>query len=197
MKTVEYYMIPSSPWTYLGHNRLAQIAQSHNATIIMKPFDLGRVFPISGGLPLPKRAPQRQTYRLAELERWRDFLNVPLTIEPKHFPVPADQAMVMICGAIAQHGQEKAFSLAGAIMKGCWADEKNINDVPTLHSIAQEQGLDGAALMSDADAMTAQINLNTDEAIERQAFGSPWYRVGDQQFWGQDRLDFVDRALAG
>ncbi len=72
MKSVDYYMIPSSPWTYLGHDRLAQIAKSHGASIVMKPFDLGRIFPLSGGLPLPKRAPQRQTYRLAELARWRD-----------------------------------------------------------------------------------------------------------------------------
>jgi 2-hydroxychromene-2-carboxylate isomerase len=196
MKTVTYYMSPSSPWTYLGHNRLAEIAKSHGASIIIKPYDLSRIFPLSGGLPLPKRAPQRQAYRLAELKRWRDHLNVPLTIQPKYFPVPADQAMIMICGAITQLGQEQGFALAGAIMKGCWADEQNIDDVPTLHSIANAMGMDGAALMSDPEAMTAMINEHTDEGIELQAFGSPWYRVGEHQFWGQDRLEFVDRALA-
>jgi 2-hydroxychromene-2-carboxylate isomerase len=92
MKTVSYYFTPASPWTYLGHARFVEMAKRHGATVRLRPVDLGRVFPVSGGLPLAKRAPQRQAYRLHELARWRDALGVPLTIHPKFFPVPADLA---------------------------------------------------------------------------------------------------------
>ena len=196
MKTVEYFMIPSSPWTYLGHARLGKMASQHNASIVMKPFDLGQVFPISGGLPLPKRAPQRQTYRLQELARWRDFLNVDLTIEPKYFPVPADPAMLLIIAAQQTEGADAGFQLAGAIMTAVWAQEKNIADEDTLRELTQAQGLDHAALAAKADQAKEVLAENTRHAIESHVFGSPWYHIDDETFWGQDRLDFVERKLA-
>ncbi len=196
MKEIDYFMVPSSPWTYLGHDRLAAIAARHGARIIMKPFDLGRVFPLSGGLPLGKRAPQRQSYRLAELARWRDHLGVALNVQPRYFPVPADLAMRMIVAAQIGHGADLAFQLAGRIMRACWADEQDINDPATLAALANTDGMDGAELLAEGDAVQADIDRNTDEAIAAQVFGSPWYRVGEQHFWGQDRLDFVDRALS-
>lgn len=196
MKEIDYYMVPSSPWTYLGHDRLAAIAAKHGARIIMKPFDLGRVFPLSGGVPLPKRAPQRQSYRLAELARWRDYTGVPLTLQPKHFPAPADLAMRMIVAAQIGHGPDQAFMLAGAIMRGLWAEELDIADPATLAVIANRAGMDAEELLAEGDAVQADIDRNTDEAIETDVFGSPWYRVGTENFWGQDRLEFVDRALA-
>jgi 2-hydroxychromene-2-carboxylate isomerase len=196
MKTVEYFMIPSSPWTYLGHARLAQIAKQHQARIVMKPFDLGQVFPVSGGLPLPKRAPQRQAYRLQELARWRDFLKVELTIEPKYFPVPADPAMLLIIAAQQTQGDDAGFKLAGAIMTAVWAREQNIADEDTLRKLTEAQGFDHAALLAGAQQAGATLAENTKEAIDAQVFGSPWYRIGNETFWGQDRLDFVERRLA-
>ncbi len=196
MKTVEYFMIPSSPWTYMGHARLGKMAGQHNAGIVMKPFDLGQVFPVSGGLPLPKRAPQRQAYRLQELARWRDFLNVELTIEPKYFPVPADPAMLLIIAAQQTQGADAGFQLAGAIMTAVWAQEKNIADADTLRELTQAQGLDYDALLAEAGPATEILAENTRQAIESQVFGSPWYRIDGETFWGQDRLDFVERKLA-
>ena len=92
MKTIRYYMAPQSPWTWLGHDRLIAIAKRHGAEIDLRPADLNRVFPVSGGLPLAKRAPQRQAYRLVELARWSKFLGVPLNLHPKFFPVAAHEA---------------------------------------------------------------------------------------------------------
>lgn len=132
----------------MGHARLAEIATKHGAKINIKPFDLGRVFPISGGLPLPKRASQRQAYRLAELARWRDQLNISLTVEPKFFPVTADPAMAFIVATLESHGQEKAFELAGGLMKAIWADEKDISNADTLVSIVGDHGLDAGQLSS-------------------------------------------------
>lgn len=196
MKQIDYFMVPTSPWTYLGHDKLGQIAERHGARINLMPFDLGRVFPLSGGLPLPKRAPQRQSYRMEELARWRDATGLTLTLEPKFFPAPIDEAMRMIIAAQISHGPAQAFTLAGAIMKACWAEEKNIADTATLIALADEQGMEGAELIEQSASAQADIDRNTDQAIAANVFGSPWYRVDGQNFWGQDRLEFVDKALA-
>jgi len=196
MKKVEYFMIPSSPWTYLGHARLHDIATRHGASIEMKPFDLGKVFPLSGGLPLPKRAPQRQRYRLEELKRWRDALDVPMVLEPEFFPVAADDALRVLIAAQKTHGADRAFTLAGTIMKACWANEQNISDLATLAMLADKQGMDGKALIEQSASMQADLDRNTQEAIDAHVFGSPWFRINGESFWGQDRLDFVDKALS-
>ena len=94
--------------------------KKYGAQIQVKPVDLGgKIFPISGGLPLPQRAPQRQAYRLVELARWRDFLKMPLTLKPKFFPAPGDLSAGLIIAAKA-HGEDAAMRLAWGIMKACW-----------------------------------------------------------------------------
>ncbi len=196
-KTVDYFLVPNSPWTYLGHERFVGIARRHGATIVVKPFDLGRVFPLSGGLPLPKRAPQRQAYRLVELVRWSKHLGVPLTLHPRFFPCAAEQASLMIIAARDAGGTEAALAMAGGALRAVWAQERDIADAPTLVSIADAAGLDGAALARAADGCRAEYDRLTEEAIAAQVFGAPWYRYRDEPFWGQDRLDMLDRAMAG
>lgn len=195
--TVDYYFSPMSPWTYLGHVRFREIAKRHGASIAVKPVDYGRVFPVSGGLPLKQRAPQRQAYRFVELKRWREFLGVPLNLEPKFFPTPTDLAAKFIIAA-ASAGSEKQLDLSGAIMKACWQEEKDISQPATLEAIARSVGLDGAALLKAAGEYAAQAEYDrlTQEAIDKQVFGAPTYVVNGEPFWGQDRLDFVERKLA-
>lgn len=196
MKTVRYYFTPVSPWTYLGHARFVDMAKRHGATVLVRPVDLGRVFPVSGGLPLGKRAPQRQAYRLHELARWRDAVGLPLTIHPKHFPVPADLAARTIIAADLAAGTDAALGLAGALMRACWAEERDVSDAATVAAIVAGQGLDAAALAARTDEAAAAFDRYTEEAIGHQVFGAPWYQIGDEPFWGQDRLEFVERALA-
>jgi 2-hydroxychromene-2-carboxylate isomerase len=195
-KVVDYYYTPASPWTYLGHQRFEAIARRHGATIQYKPVDYGKIFPLSGGLPLGKRAPQRQAYRLAELKRWREFLAVPLNIQPKYHPVASDLAAQLIIAT--ERTGAPAGPLSYALMRACWAEERNISDADTLVAVATEQGLDGAKLI--AIARTPEITMLyealTREAIDRQVFGAPFYVYKNEPFWGQDRLDFLDRALA-
>lgn len=195
-KVVDYYYTPASPWTYLGHQRFEAIARRHGATIQYKPVDYGKIFPLSGGLPLGKRAPQRQAYRLAELKRWREFLAVPLNIQPKYHPVASDLAAQLIIAAERAGAPRGTLSLA--LMRACWAEERNISDAETLVAVATEQGLDGAKLI--ATARTPEITMLyeafTREAIDRQVFGAPFFIYKGEPFWGQDRLDFLDRALA-
>ena len=91
-QTVEYYFAPNSPWTYLGHQRFVDMTTQAGSMIEVLPIDLGRVFPVSGGLPLARRAPQRQAYRLVELRRFSQWLNLPITLQPRFFPVAAEDA---------------------------------------------------------------------------------------------------------
>lgn len=195
-KVVDYYYTPASPWTYLGHQRFEAIARGHGATIQYKPVDYGKIFPLSGGLPLGKRAPQRQAYRFAELKRWRDFLSVPLNIQPKYHPVASDLAAQLIIAA--ERTGTPAGPLSFALMRACWAEERNISDADTLVAVATEQGLDGARLIVTARTpeITMLYEALTREAIDRQVFGAPFYIYKGEPFWGQDRLDFLDRALA-
>lgn len=196
MKTLTYYMSPVSPWTYLGHERLLDMARRHGARIVLRPVDLGRVFPQSGGVPLAKRAPQRQAYRLHELARWRDFTGVPLNSHPKHFPVPSDDAARLIIAADLAFGSDAGLKLAGALLRAVWAQDRDISDAATRAAIATECGLDAAALAARSDDAARAYDTYTEEAMREQVFGAPWYVIDGVPFWGQDRLEFVERALA-
>jgi 2-hydroxychromene-2-carboxylate isomerase len=193
-KIVDYYFTPTSPWTYLGHERFAAMAAKHHAQIRCKPVDMGKVFQVSGGLPLGQRAKQRQAYRLFELQRWRDVVKLPLNLHPKFFPAPTELA----CRLILAAPEPQQFRLAGALLRAVWAEERNIGDADTLRAICGENGLDGTRLLAEAqgEACAARFAALTAEAIERQVFGAPTYLFRDEPFWGQDRLDFVERALA-
>jgi 2-hydroxychromene-2-carboxylate isomerase len=197
-KVCEYFFSPISPWTYLGHERLVAMVKKHGVQVEVKPCDLGKVFNVSGGLPLAKRPPQRQAYRLVELKRWSEHLQIPLNLHPKFFPVPSDAAAKLIIAARLAHGTDAALGLAGAIMRAIWAEERNINDADTLAVIALECGHDGKALVKSSETASVQSEYDrfTDEAIAKNVFGSPWYIVDGEGFWGQDRLDFVERAIA-
>ena len=197
-KTIDYFFAPQSPWAYLGHARLLALAEAHGALIEPKPFDLARVFSVSGGLPLAKRAPQRQAYRLLELARWSAHLGLPLVPQPKVMPVAPDNAAHLIIAARTSLGAEAALGLTGAIMRALWAEDRNISDEDTLAQIASACGLDGKMLVkSSATAgVQEQYDRNTDEAMAASVFGVPWYVVDGEGFWGQDRLEFVERALS-
>ncbi|WP_265919621.1 2-hydroxychromene-2-carboxylate isomerase [Cupriavidus nantongensis] len=197
-KLVDYYLTPQSPYVYMGHARFSDIAARHGAQVNLKPCDLGKVFSVSGGLPLAQRPPQRQAYRLVELRRWSAFLNIPLNLEPTFFPVSGDAASKLIIAAQLAHGTARAMALTGAIGAAVWAQQRNIADAATLAQIADETGLDGAGLLkaSEAQSVQAAYAQNTQDAISAGVFGAPWYVLDGEPFWGQDRLDFLDRALA-
>ncbi len=198
-KTVDYFIAPQSPWTYFGHERFVAIAQKQGAQVQLKPCDVNKVFSQSGGVPVGQRPPQRQAYRLAELARWSQHLGMPLNLHPKFFPVNGEPGAKLIIAALHAAGTKQALDLLGALGRACWAEEKNIADADTLVAIANSIGLDGAALieLSAGEAVAADYARNTDEAIAAHVFGVPWYRVDGEGYWGQDRLDFVERALQG
>lgn len=195
-KTIDYYFAPQSPWTYLGHARFAAIAKASHAVIRLLPADFGKIFPVSGGLPLGKRAPQRQAYRLLELARFRDFLKLPLNLQPSYFPVAPDDAARLIIAADLQDGAEAAMRLSGAVFAAVWAQQRDIANAQTLAELLAECGLPSERLaQSHSRAVQDQYDANTQAAIDAGVFGAPSYCVDAEIFWGQDRLDFVERKL--
>ena len=140
--SIDYYFAPQSPYAYLGHERFAAIAREHGATLRVLPVDLGgKVFPVSGGLPLAKRAPQRQAYRLVELKRFSEWLGRPLNLQPKFFPVSGDDAAKLIIAVDLKDGTDAAMKLTGAVMRAVWVQERNIADEKVLVALLAEQGL--------------------------------------------------------
>lgn len=195
--TIDYYFTPQSPWTYLGHQRFAQMAAAAGASVRVLPVDYGKIFPISGGLPLPKRAPQRQAYRLVELQRFSDHLQIPLNREPRFFPVAGDPAARLITAVDQHDGSAAAMALTAAILRGVWVDERNIADEQALAEILQGCGLPADRLaQSHSAAVQQRYDANTQQAVGAGVFGAPTYAVDGELFWGQDRLDFVERKLA-
>ena len=195
--TIDYYFTPQSPWTYLGHARLATMARSASAAVNVLPVDFGRIFPISGGLPLAKRAPQRQAYRLVELKRFSDHLGMPMNLQPAFFPVAGDDAARLIIAVDLNEGSEAAMALTGAVLRGVWADQRDIADQAALARMLTELGLPSSRLEeAKSPAVQQRYETNTQQAIDAGVFGAPTYRIDGELFWGQDRLDFVQRRLA-
>ena len=196
-RTVTYYMTVVSPWTYLGHDRFVALCAKHGAAIDQKPVDLGRVFPVSGGLPLKQRAPQRQAYRLVELARWKAELAIPFNAQPRFAASGPDLAARWTFAAIERDAQ-RALAFTSAVMRARWAEERDIAEAATLAACAEAAGLPADALAARAEAaeIAARYDAATQEAIDGQVFGTPWYVIDGEPFWGQDRLDFVARKLA-
>ena len=194
---VQYYFAPQSPWTYLGHLRLWDVARKHGARIEVLPVDLGgKVFPVSGGLPLGKRAPQRQAYRLVEMKRFSEALHAPLNLQPKYFPVAGDDAARLIIAVALNDGADAAMHITDAVLRAVWVQERNIADEATLAALLAERELP-ARRIEDAhsQAVAERYEHNTQRAIDAGVFGAPSYVIDGEIFWGQDRLDFVDRRL--
>ncbi len=196
-KTIDYYLTVISPWAYLGSQRLAEIAQKHRAEVRVIPINLGAVFPRTGGLPLPKRAPERQAYRLVELKRWSGHLGIPLILEPSNARVPDLTAACMVIAA--GEGGGRPLELAQAFGRAIWEQNRNIAEVGTCEAIATETGHHAFDLLAKAldPAVRQRYAEQTEATIARGVFGAPTYVYKDEMFWGQDRLEFLDRALAG
>lgn len=195
---IDYYVSLNSPWTHLGAARLEAMAAGHDASVRIFPVDFGTIFPASGGLPLPKRSPQRQAYRLMELERWRKHLRIPIQIKPKFFP--ANEALAAHCVIAAREtmGDAPAIALAHRVLKALWEEDQDTGSAATLARLIAEVGLDAAALsrLGAEERWAERRARDTQDALARGVFGAPSYVIGNEIFWGQDRLEFVERRLA-
>ena len=195
---IDYYASLNSPWTHLGAARIEALAAEHGASLRIWPVDFGTIFAGSGGLPLPKRSPQRQAYRLQELARWREHLGIPIQIRPKHFPSNELPGAAAVIAARETLGDAPAIRLAHRILKALWEEDRNPGEPETLARLVTEAGLEPATLLplSQEPRWAAMRERDTAAALDRGVFGAPSYVIGEDIFWGQDRLEFVARRLA-
>ncbi len=197
MKTIDYYFWMNSDWAYLGADRLEALAQRQGAAIRYLPVDLPDVYARTGGILLGRRSPERQAYRVAELARWCRKLGIHVNPQPAHMCPDASLASRIVIAA--DQACLPVAALYKAILKAEWCDEQDISDAATLRAILLRQGLDAPALLAAAARPEAQeaYRRNTDAAVEAGVFGSPAYVYRGEVFWGQDRLDMLEEAVAG
>lgn len=196
--TVDYFISMNSPWTYLGSGRFRELTKRYKLAVNVKPARYVEVFAQTGGLPQPKRSPQRRAYRMMELKRWRDHLGIPIVVEPKYYPTEETPSAHLVIAAGLQ-GRD-ALALSSEIGRAQWELEQNIAEEVVLIEAGKRAGVDVAAVLraaptaAELDAIWAR---NTAEAVERGVFGAPTYVLpSGELFWGQDRLDFLERALS-
>jgi len=192
-EAIRYFYSLSSPWAYLGGPRLHAIAAKHKLAIEHRPIT---VLEENGGIKLRTRPDARQRYHALELDRWRNFLGMKLNLTPRHYPTDPKPAALMVIAA-RQAGADPT-TLSHAFLRALWAEEADYADDTTLARIADAHGFDGAALLkaSRTDAAEAEWAANRAEAIALGCFGTPNYIWRGEIFWGQDRLEFLDRAIA-
>jgi len=194
MVEVSCYYSLSSPWAYFAGPRQQDIIRRHRARLVLKAFDFQAVVPRIGGIPLRMRPEARRTYHALELDRWRKYLGMPLNLQPKYYPQDGNPpGWNKPPGWMVIAAQERGFDaalLSHALLRALWADKVRI-------AIANENGLPGAELQAAEQSERVQrlYAQYSEEAEKLGVFGAPTYVLNGERFWGQDRLDFLDRAL--
>jgi 2-hydroxychromene-2-carboxylate isomerase len=192
---IDYYFWINSDWAYFGNPRLKAMAERYGLKVNYYPVDLASVYARTGGIKLQLRSKERKDYRLLEMERFRDLLQMPINLHPKYMPANGQLPSYVVIAA-KQRGID-VHELVHAIMIATWVEDRDIEDAATLVAIADGIGLDGAALLREAglpDAERAYFDY-TNKAVERGMFGAPFYFFRNEAFWGQDRLEYLDRAI--
>jgi len=197
MAHVDYFFSPISPFTYLTGTRLEDMAKTHGATITYKPLDIMGLFGRTGGVPPKDRHPNRQEYRLQELRRRAALAEMAINIKPMFWPTNAAPASYAIIAAQAD-GSGDVGKLVNRLTACCWAEEKDISQDDVIRACLTDAGFNAdladKGMMASADTFAA----NLEEAVNRGAFGAPFYITdADERFWGQDRLDDLEAHLAG
>ena len=184
MSDITYWFSPLSPFTYLAGDRL----EKSGLSIEYRPFNIGPLFAATGGVPVPQRSPQRQAYRLQELARLAKKYSMPLNLQPAHFPVDSTLACQWLI--FLRDNQMDVGSATRAVLAAVWARDLDISSADTLKKLAKEIGI-SADTVDGAIAMPDCVTAETDAAIAAGVFGSPFYAVGDELFWGQEKIEDV------
>ncbi|MBX9709859.1 MAG: 2-hydroxychromene-2-carboxylate isomerase [Xanthobacteraceae bacterium] len=195
-RPIDYYFSLQSPWAYMGNAPFQKVAAEHGLTVNYKPMPLLDLFSETGGLPLGKRHPARQRYRMVEMQRWRDKRGLKFHLKPAHWPFNARLADGLVIATV-EAGHSVAPLLA-RLYAAIWEDQLDLADAPTLAKLASEAGLPGEALIKKAasDEIGAIYERNRQDAIGVDVFGSPAYVLDGEVFWGQDRIDLLADALS-
>jgi len=189
------YFTTVSPWAYIGHAPFVAIAREHNLPADWRPVNLGEIFPQTGGLPLAKRPPARQRYRMLELQRWREKRGMNFSLHPKHWPFDcalADRSII----ALAETGENPS-NFIGKVFKAVFEEERDCTDERVLAEILRSCGHSSESILAAARSqeIEAAYKANIAEALGAGVFGSPSYVLDGELFWGQDRLELLQDAL--
>ena len=192
-REIVYFHSLSSPWAYLGGPRFHDIVRKHDLKVVLRPTT---ILEENGGIPLRTRPNARQQYHELELDRWRKHLDMPLVLRPAHYPANPEFSARMVIAADTLGWD--ALRLSHALLRALWSEERDILDTETRIEIAVAEGIDGARLaeMQDTPDITALWKKSHLEASEAGVFGTPTYVLDGERFWGQDRLEFLDRRLS-
>ena len=191
----------SSPWAYFAGPKLQDIVRRHRVRLLLKPFDFQEIVPRTGGVPLRTRPEPRRTYHALELDRWRKHLGMPLQLAPKHYPADGKPpGWNKPAGWMVIAAQERGLDvqrLSHALLRALWAEERDTSDRKVRIAVANENDLPGETLAAAEQSASVQALYKTysEEAERLGVFGAPTYVLEGERFWGQDRLDFLDRSL--
>ncbi len=194
-RTIDYFFSLASPWSFLGHAPFMEVARRHGATVRPVPVELGPVFAETGGLPLAKRAPARQRHRALELQRWRVKRGVDFHLAPRFWPFDAAFADRTVIAAMALGPVD---DLLSRLYSAVWQRQENLADAAVLAGIYDEMGFAGSNIIAQADSpeIHAAYERNRAAALAADVFGAPSYVLDGEVFWGQDRIELLDDALA-
>jgi 2-hydroxychromene-2-carboxylate isomerase len=193
-KTVEFFFDVGSPTAYLASTQIPKIASETGATLVYRPMLLGGVFKATGNAS-PVSVPAKGKWMFSDMSLWAKRYGVPLRMNP-FFPI---NTLPLMRGAIAmQLRMPETFNdYLATVMNAIWQDKMNMGDPAVIAETLASIGLDPAAFMAmiSDDEIKAALVKNTEEAVSRGVFGAPTFFVGEQMFFGQDRLMFVKEAL--
>ncbi len=197
MKTITYYYAAHSAYAYLGAAELTRIARNAGAKVIHKPMDLRAVMPAAGSQPMAQRSASHMDYFFRrEIDRWAEHRGIPMMHKtPTHHANDINFANCVLIAAI--EADLDIDSLSEEMLRAHWVDDADVASREDLTKICQAVGIDAAPLFeaAESDAIKEIYARNTQESIDLGLFGSPAYVVGEDMFYGQDRLDMVARAL--
>ena len=194
-RQVDYYFSFQSPWAYIGHDAFSRVARGYDLKVNYKPVVLVDLFSETGGLPLMKRHPVRQRYRMVELQRWRDKRGLKFHLQPANWPFNARLADGVVIAAIDAGLDPEPFMRRA--FAAVWEDQLKLTDPATLTKLADDSGLPGQQLVerSAAEEISATYEQNRQDALAADVFGSPVYVLDGEVFWGQDRIELLADAL--
>ena len=194
-RTIDFYFSFVSLYTYIGYEAFQDLVNRYDLEVNYRPIDLHAVFSAGGGLPVSKRPPQRQAYRFVEMQRWRLERNIPLVLKPKHHPSDPVIGHRMLLAAIKEGSDVRQF--VGNALKILWVDDLDIQDPKVMVQVANQSGLKGDALLEKSKDPAIQVDIDhlTQESVNRQVFGTPFFFYRDEPFWGQDRLEMLEDMI--
>ena len=190
MKTVDYYFCLNSPWSMFASNQLIELLPTLDAQLNLKPINIGELFTAINFPPVPERPKYMQDYRILELTRWSERLNIPINLQPAFFPSNEVAALALVMSAEQESG--KGLEVAASLSHALWAKEANIADTDFVASQAKEHQVTDTFNHEECAAL---MSANTSELLERGGFGVPSFFVDDELIWGQDRISFLVDAI--